>query len=67
MYLDLDNHMMLVYEGGGVAVTLRSLSSYNIIPDLEEIQVLPTCNFDTGAWRCLQFKHRCFRGAMQHA
>ena len=66
MYLGLDNHMMLVYEGGGGADTLRSLSFYNTIPELEEIQGLPTCNFDTGAWRRLQFKHRCFRGAMQH-
>lgn len=40
MYLGIDNRMMLVYEGGGGAHTLRSLSSYNIIPELEEIQAL---------------------------
>lgn len=40
MYLGLDNHMMFAYEGGGGADTLRSPSSYNITPELEEIQVL---------------------------
>lgn len=38
MYPGLDNLMMLVYEGG--ADTSRSLSSYSIIPEFEEIQVL---------------------------
>lgn len=40
MYLGLDNHMMLVYEGGGGADTLKSPSSHNIIHELENIQVL---------------------------